>query len=242
MKHIIISDIHSNLQAFEAVVRSFPESDNKNIICAGDIVGYGADPNVCIDMMISLGARCVLGNHDAASINKTDITYFNEWAKEAVYWTREHLDRSGYGYLETLPYVLEDGSFTMVHGTLHCPEEFMYMDCGARAMHTFEILSTKVCFVGHSHVPGSFILRRGSVYYRSYSERIVLEKDARYIINVGSVGQPRDDDPRACYCIYDSDKDVVEFRRIEYDVETARRRILDEGLPRYLGDRLLNGR
>ncbi len=222
-------------------MRSFPEGDNP-IICAGDIVGYGADPNPCIKQVRALGAVTVLGNHDAAVIDKTDITYFNEYAAEAVLWTRERLNRSGADYLNALPFVHDEKLFTMVHGTLHDPEEFLYMFSGADAMATFDVLKKQICFVGHSHVPCVFILKGGKLYLeRSLSKKIRVEEDARYVINVGSVGQPRDGDSRACYCVYDTDNAEIEFRRIEYDVEGARDRIIKAGLPAVLGDRLLYG-
>ena len=242
MRYIVISDIHGNLPAFESVAGSFPEAGGDNIICAGDIVGYGAEPNECIGMTVSLGARSVMGNHDAAAVDAADITRFNEWAKEAVLWTRENLTPSGRDHLSALPLVLEEERFTVVHGTLHSPEEFMYMDTGARAMHTFEVMDTDLCFLGHSHVPGVFTLRGGRVFYRSYGDKITLEKGLKYIVNAGSVGQPRDGDRRACYCVYDPDRQEIEFRRVEYDVKAARERIIDAGLPECLGDRLLYGR
>ncbi|RKY42655.1 MAG: metallophosphoesterase [Candidatus Makaraimicrobium thalassicum] len=241
MTYIILSDIHGNLQAFESVISSFPKTDNSRIVCAGDVVGYGADPNECIELIMSLGAENVLGNHDAAVIDKTDISYFNENARKAVLWTRERLDRAGRDYLNGLPLVRENPSFTVVHGTLHDPAEFIYMQSGTEAMRTFEILNTKICFVGHSHVPGVFVYRDSGLY-QSFERKISLEDGARYIVNVGSVGQPRDNDNRACYCVYDSSSGEIEFHRIKYDVISARERIISAGLPGALGDRLLFGR
>ncbi|MFC1644202.1 metallophosphoesterase family protein [Candidatus Omnitrophota bacterium] len=241
MTYTIISDIHGNLQAFDAVIKSLPEKNNTHIICAGDVVGYGADPDGCIEKMLALGAKNILGNHDAAVIDKTDIYYFNEYAASAVLWTKEHLSKAGREYLNALPLVLEEDLFTVVHGTLHDPEQFIYMVSAASAMHTFERLKTKICFVGHSHVPGVFIFRDGKVY-QSFKKKIRIEKGEKYIINVGSVGQPRDNDSRACYCTYDPDKGEVDFYRIEYDIKLAREQIISAGLPQTLGDRLLYGR
>ena len=236
-----MADIHSNLQAFEAVIGSFPEEGGYDVICAGDVVGYGADPVKCIDTVLSLGVKNIVGNHDAGVIDKTDISYFNKHAAEAVQWTKEHLDQPSRDYLEGLQYVREEELFTVAHGTLHDPEEFMYMMTWADAMHTFEVLNTKICFVGHSHVPGTFILRGGEIS-QSFEKKIGLEEEARYIVNVGSVGQPRDGDNRSCYCVYDADKDEIEFRRIEYDIKTAAKRIVAAGLPEVLAERLFVGR
>jgi len=238
--YIIISDIHGNLEAFEAVIDSFPGADEREILCAGDIVGYGADPERCIDRVVSIGAQSILGNHDAAVTEKTDISFFNTYAREAVYWTMDHLSRRGKDYLEGLPLVFENPVLTMAHGTLHNPAEFIYMMTGADAMHTFEVLKTPVCFVGHSHVPGVFVLRDGRIFY-SDNSRMKLEKGAQYIVNVGSVGQPRDNDNRACYCIYDPEKQEVELRRVEYDIKRAQDKIMEAGLPPALAQRLSYG-
>ena len=204
-------------------------------------MGYGANPNECIEMVRSLDAANILGNHDAAVIGKTDISYFNTYAREAVLWTKKEIDQAGSDYLRGLPLVLEEDLFTVVHGTLHDPEDFNYMMDGADAMHTFELLKTRICFVGHSHVPGVFIFTGGRMF-RSDEDKIKIENNSRYIINVGSIGQPRDNDSRACYCVYDSDKDKVEFRRIEYDIRSAHDSIIEAGLPPMLADRLWAGR
>ena len=240
MRYIIISDIHGNLEALESVIESFSGSDEKEILCAGDIVGYGADPEECVDRVISQGARNVLGNHDAAVTGKADTALFNANAREAVEWTADRLSRHAKDYLNGLPLVFENGLFTVAHGTLHEPEEFIYMMSGAEAMHTFEILKTQVCFVGHSHVPGWFALKNGKVSY-SNGSRIRLEKSSKYIVNAGSVGQPRDNDNRACYCVFDPQKKEIELRRVEYDISRAQNKIIEAGLPPALAERLAQG-
>ncbi len=238
MKYVILSDIHSNLEAFEAVEKAFEaQKVGENIICVGDTVGYGADPNECVRKIASLNAKNILGNHDAAVIDKTDITYFNEVAKDAVYWTVDNLNTSSRSYLEKLELIYDADPFTVVHGTLHNPEEFIYMMGVQEALRTFGIMERKICFIGHSHVPGVFVLKEEEVSYVEPG-KIKLEKDAKYIINAGSVGQPRDGDNRACYCIYDSEKEEINFYRVEYDIKSAQKRILDAGLPRPLAERL----
>ena len=241
MRYIIISDIHGNMEAFESVIESFSGFDEEEILCAGDIVGYGADPEECVDRVISIGARSVLGNHDAAVTGKTDIASFNASAREAVYWTVDRLSRHAKEYLDGLPFVFENGLFTVVHGTLHEPEEFIYMMSGAEAMRTFEILKTQVCFVGHSHVPGVFTLKNGKMSY-SHRMRTRLEESSIYIVNAGSVGQPRDNDNRACYCVYDTKKKEIELCRVEYDISGAQNKIIESGLPPVLAERLAYGR
>ena len=242
MKHAVLSDVHGNLQALEAVLESIGAEGIVSVICAGDIVGYGADPGECIDRIRAVSDANVIGNHDAAVAGKTGMDKFNQAAARAVEWTKKNLNDAHIGFLEGLPFIsrqLEDVS--VVHGTLHDPEKFIYMITGSDAMHTFEIMKGKVCFLGHSHRPGVFTLRQGRIY-QSYRKDTEIDGVSRYIVNVGSVGQPRDNDPRACYCIYDDVEQRLEFRRIEYDIETARKRIIGSGLPEYLGDRLLIGR
>ena len=241
MKYVIFADVHSNLEAFNAAVRTFPAGDDTSLVFAGDIVGYGANPNECMELFISLNPESVLGNHDAAVIDKTDVTNFNEYAAGAVLWTKDHLTQQNKDYLRALPLVREEKLFTVCHGTLHNPESFTYMMSGADAMHTFELMKTKICFVAHSHIPGIFTFRDGQVY-KSFKEKLVLKKEEKYIINVGSIGQPRDNDNRSSYCTYDPDKDEVKFHRVEYDIKIARKKIINAGLPPILGDRLLVGR
>lgn len=241
MKYVIISDIHSNYQALESVAEHISRENADKIICAGDVIGYGAEPDRCISMVSSSGYACVRGNHEAAVLGLVDITFFNEFAASAVEWTRDNLAREGADFIRSLPYVLSEGGMSVTHGTLHSPEEFMYMISCHAAMRTFEEMLHPVCFLGHTHVPGVFTYTDGNIY-QSYSEKVEIESGSKYIINAGSVGQPRDNDPRACYCVYDTERSAVEFRRVEYDVDTARKKIIEAGLPRVLGDRLLIGR
>jgi predicted phosphodiesterase len=241
MIYIVLSDVHGNLEAFNAAADSFPDAKEKRFISAGDVVGYGADPNECIEKMVSIGAVNIKGNHDAAVLGEADIAYFNANAAAAVVWTKEKLTKYSTDYLYSLPLVHEEELFTVVHGTLHEPEEFRYMLTNVEAEQTFEVLKKKICFVGHSHVPAVFSLKDGRISL-SFKNKIKLEEDAKYIINAGSIGQPRDGDWRACYCIYDTDKNEIELRRVEYDVKTAQKKILDAGLPGMLADRLSIGR
>lgn len=241
MKYIIISDIHGNLEALEAVMETFPSGGDMTFASLGDIVGYGANPNECIDIVKSLVSESIIGNHEAAVLGKTDILYFNEYAAEAVLWTRDNLSKPSMDYIKKLPYTCADKKITASHGTLHLPEEFIYMLSASTAMHTFEEMKTDVCFVGHSHIPGVYLLRDGKVF-EALSRKIKIEKGSKYIINAGSIGQPRDNDNRASYCMYDTEKETVELKRVEYDAEKARKKIIDAGLPEVLGDRLLYGR
>ncbi|MBD3296844.1 MAG: metallophosphoesterase [Candidatus Omnitrophica bacterium] len=239
--YTVISDIHGNLPALRAVLDDMGHIPGNTILCAGDLVGYGADPGRVIGCLSDLGVRSVLGNHDAVVSGVRSASGFNPAARKAAEWTRRKLRNDHIRFLEQLPYVIREDSISVVHGTLHEPGEFIYMMTPVDAMRTFEVMSGRICFVGHSHVPGVYVLREGKL--REYHpKKLKLHKGARYVINAGSVGQPRDGDSRACYCRYDEKEDSIEFRRVEYDVSRARKSIIKAGLPDSLGDRLLMGR
>lgn len=240
MLYLILSDIHGNLEALNAVVGSFPKAEDVRVLCAGDVVGYGANPNECVDIVKSLGAVNVMGNHDAAVTGLGSVENFNKYAAQAVLWTRERIANRQAKYLSELPMSRELDDITLAHGTLHDPREFNYMLTGADAARSFSLLRTKVCFVGHSHRPDVFISRGGKVFGTS-KRKIRLEDNERYIMNAGSVGQPRDNDPRACYCVYDTITKEIEFKRVEYDIEASRDAIIKAGLPGFLGERLRTG-
>lgn len=241
MVYLILSDIHGNLEALKAVIGSFPDAKDTRVLCAGDVAGYGANPNECIELVRSLGAINVMGNHDAAVIGRLGTENFNRYAREAVDWTRKHLGTKEALYLGGLSMSRELGDVTLAHGTLHEPERFGYMLTGADAMRSFRVLTSKVCFVGHSHIPDVFILRGGKVLGTS-RHPIKLSDGDKYIVNAGSVGQPRDGDPRACYCVYDTIGKEIEFKRVEYDIASSGRAIIKAGLPGYLAERLWLGK
>ena len=181
-----------------------------------------------------------MGNHDAGCIGFTDLSYFSEHAKAAVIWTKEILNQSDLEYLKTLRLVIEMGDFTLAHGTLDNPEAFHYMLDTCRASRSFDAMKTRILFVGHSHVPGIFEHKKGNLKY-FYQEKIKLSENAKYIINTGSVGQPRDGNSRASFVIYDTLQNEIYIKRIEYDIEKAREKILKAGLPPMLADRLSRG-
>lgn len=240
MRYAVFSDVHSNLEAFEAVLKEFKGLNIDRYLFLGDIVGYGADPKKCIQLLKQLDTLSVAGNHDWAAVGMTDIDYFNEAARAAVLWTRENIAESDRLFLSGLELVKSEKKCRIVHGTLSHPEEFDYMVDGYRAMKTFYLLGEKICFVGHSHVPGVFTEDEEKI---SYQEPAVLrlEENKRYIVNDGSVGQPRDSDPRACFCVYDEEALKIEFKRVAYDISAAQKKILAGGLPRTLAERLKAG-
>lgn len=224
MRFGIFSDIHSNLEAFEAVLEAFKKEKIDKCFCAGDIVGYAANPRECVDIVKQLNCPTVCGNHDWAVAGLIDYSDFNPYAKAAVEWTKAELGDAEKNYLKNLPLIYEDEEITMTHGSLEAPGEFEYIFNEASALRTLNLCRTKICFVGHSHSPAE--------YYEG----------AKRLVNVGSIGQPRDGDHRAAYCIYDLDKDRVEIKRVSYDIQKTMNKILAAGLPRILAFRLMAGR
>ena len=243
MKYAVLGDIHANWEAFAAVLEDMAAQDVDRHLCLGDIIGYGADPGKCMKKVRELDAACVAGNHDHACIGRLDISYFNQHAREAVEWTRMRLSVAQAEYLGSLKLVEVVDGLTLAHGTVHRPELFGYIETVFAAQLSFHQMETRVAFLGHSHVPIAFLESEGqdSVTYTQSTE-LELRHVSKAIVNVGSVGQPRDDDPRACYAVYDSEAQTVELRRIEYDIEGAQAKIRKAGLSDVLAARLALGR
>ena len=192
-------------------------------------------------MPVTSSASLIIGgNHDAATAGLMDIESFNEPARPAILWTRENINSEGMRFLERLGITFKNRHLTLVHGTLQEAEEFHYMFDKAAARATFDLMETNIAFVGHSHIPGMFLSKNAKIEYFC-KEKIKISKDEKLIVNVGSIGQPRDGDPRLCYSIYDSDKCLVELKRVSYNTEEAGKKILDKGLPSFLADRLREG-
>ncbi|MFQ5907037.1 MAG: metallophosphoesterase family protein, partial [bacterium] len=203
--------------------------------------GYAANPNRCAQLIREVADAAILGNHDSAAIGTTAAESFNPLAKAAVSWTIEELSLENKEYLESLAATLELGDSLSVHASPSDPYMWRYIFSTDDARMEFLHFKQALCFIGHSHQPVTFVYSKGRVIIDTRAD-LDIEDGNRYIINVGSVGQPRDLDARAAYAIYDTDRDTVQIKRTEYDVETARRKIIEAGLPRFLGDRLLLGR
>jgi predicted phosphodiesterase len=240
VKYGVLGDVHGNLQALEAVLAELEKESVDGILCVGDLVGYGADPRGCVDRMRETKAVVVAGNHDWGSIGKTSIEFFNADAKESILWTRESLTDGETAYLTELPLVAEMQDVTLVHGTLYFPENFDYIQTLYDAHLSFSSLKTRVCFLGHSHIPIVFFNDDPISYF--LEPEIDLSLSSKTIVNVGSVGQPRDQDPRASYAIYDSEAGMVYLRRVDYDIKGAQDAIEEAGLPATNSHRLMFGR
>jgi diadenosine tetraphosphatase ApaH/serine/threonine PP2A family protein phosphatase len=213
------------------------------LLCLGDMVGYGADPELVVDMLLGYDAIAVAGNHDHAAAGLMDLEWFNPFARAAAEWTAGRLHPAQARYLTGLPLVREHAGATLVHASPRDPGEWPYLVAPRDGARAFPAFSTPFCFVGHSHLPAAWALGEdGRVDFARGAVRIDAHPGERYIVNVGSVGQPRDGDPMAAYALWDLDGGWVEIRRVPYDTAEARRRIHAVGLPLVLGDRLLHGR
>lgn len=242
MRYAVISDIHSNLEAFKAALDVLGGERIDSYLFVGDVIGYGADPKECIKLLRSLNPSiAIAGNHEWGVLEKMDISYFNESAQDTILWTRKILDKDEIEYLRSFSLIYEDEKMTLVHGTLNMPDEFYYIFDVEDAYVTISQMKNTLCFVGHSHVPGIFASNDGKVEYLE-STNIRIDPERRYVINVGSIGQPRDGDPRASFAIYDDEENTLEIRRAEYDVKKAQEKILNAGLPPKLAYRLSEGR
>ena len=236
----LVSDIHANLPALEAVLRDMGEVERT--LCLGDFVGYGPWPNECVAVLRERGTRAIAGNHDLAAVGVLSTEDFNPDAARAAAWTADQLSPETRKYLESLPPLDEVDGITLAHGSPREPVWEYLLSTDAAAI-SFSQFSTALCIVGHSHVPCVFVAHpeQGAVgAYADPGTQLTLS-GIRAIVNPGSVGQPRDRDPRAAYALYDSETASIEWRRVEYDVEVTQRHILDAGLPRYLADRLSRG-
>ena len=239
MRYGVFGDIHSNLAAYRAVLDALASAGVDGYLCLGDIVGYGADAAECVATTRELNPILVGGNHDYAVAGKLGLEYFNTQAQAAIVWTRRSLADADMEWLGELPLTQVAGDVTLAHGTVHDPEAFEYMQTPYDAHLSFQELKTRTAFVGHSHIPVSFFDGMPITY--SVRKRIEFG-DRICIANPGSVGQPRDQDPRASYAIYDSDARILEIHRVEYDIGKTIGRILRAGLPVLLGERLRLGR
>lgn len=242
MRYGIISDIHGNLEAFQAVLGALSNDRIDRYLSIGDVIGYGADPKACIRLVKSLNpAMLIAGNHEWGVAGLLDLEYFSDTAKAAVISTKSILDGSEIEYLKSFKIFHEGDTWTLVHGTLNNPEKFYYMLDYGDAYHTMRLMKTPLCFVGHSHAAGIFYLSNEGIGFTK-GPKINIDYSKKYVINAGSIGQPRDFDPRAAYVIYDDEAKTVEIRRVEYDIKTAQGKILKTGLPKDLAFRLAEGR
>ncbi|HBR15370.1 MAG TPA: metallophosphoesterase [Candidatus Omnitrophica bacterium] len=241
MRYAVLSDIHGNLEALQAVIQACRQQRVEAFLCVGDTVGYGANPQECLEILRGLKAISVAGNHDWAVSGKLDFSYFTEDGQAAVLWTRNKIAFEQFNYLNSLELVYKNEDVILAHGSLDQPAQFNYLEDLPQAQEAFPLMDRGICFVGHTHVPRIFIQRGEKSYFTQILE-MELSADDKYIVNVGSVGQPRDGNSLASYGIYDTGMAMIDIKRVPYDIPTAQRKILEAGLPEHLAERLALGR
>lgn len=238
MRYAVFADIHGNWEALEAALAYAQKYRLSRFLVLGDSVSYGANPNECLEWALQNGEYHVLGNHEAAMLHEEARERFTDWAREAINWTAARLKPELVSRIKALPYLQTGDGMTLAHGTIHSPEEFDYLFDESDAYKSFLALRTPIGLVGHSHVPCFFAEKEGSGGYLKEGVR-KLRKNMRYLLNPGSVGQPRDRDPRLSFGILDADELTFEIVRLSYDNKKASEKILAEGLPLSLAYRLL---
>ena len=242
MRALILGDVHSNLAALQAVIGDAEGRGGFDVIwCLGDTVGYGPDPNSCLELLRRYELLVVAGNHDHAAVGKMSVESFNDAAATAARWTASQLGQEDVDFLSGLPLVAIVEPFTLVHGSLRAPV-WEYLLTQESALATLDLLSTQFCLVGHSHIPFLCLENQGSPEFVEFVEDQPFElNQERWIINGGGVGQPRDNDPRPSYAIYDSNSGTVERHRVSYDIASTQERMRQLRLPQTLIDRLSYG-
>ena len=245
MRYLIFTDIHGNLEALLAMFKAIQKKRIDHYIFLGDLVGYGASPNEVIQKVAALKPLSIIrGNHDKAVSGLDSVQTFNPIAASAIFWTKRNITAKNLEFLTRLgqgPEVV-DGTITICHGAPFDEDYYIFGEFDAAE--AFQHLQTPVGFFGHTHFPFVYSCREGAVevtFLEGQANEVRLEKDVRYLINPGSIGQPRDRNSRAAFAVYDSESRTVRFHRVEYNIEDAKRKIIGAGLPPALAERLSLG-
>jgi len=238
----IISDIHGNFEALSNVISYLQSEKLDQMICLGDVVGYGASPNECCELVRKNCAVTLLGNHDAAVIGAMEPSFYYEAARETIYWTRKAINKENYEWLFSLPYTHSSGDLGFFHSAPVLPSGFFYCVQSTEAeahLNSFKKLKP-INFIGHSHLTTVFALSQKKVK-ESKPDSVTIKNGVKFIVNVGSVGQPRDKNPESCFGIYDTDEAKFSIVRLEYDIESAARKVIEAGLDERFAKRLFLG-
>jgi diadenosine tetraphosphatase ApaH/serine/threonine PP2A family protein phosphatase len=242
MRTAVISDLHGNLEATEAVLADVALAGFDRLVCLGDLVGYGADPAACIDLVTGAAEVTVMGNHDAAVSGMMGTGDFNPWADAAIRWTRETLDRNRIRLLSSLPLTATVGEALLVHSSPVRPASWDYAVDRVDAAEALDASCAPIVFIGHTHVAAAFAVRGEGIVDPLPVGMLRLVPGTRYLLNAGSVGQPRDRDPSACWCLWDEEQGTVAWRRVPYAIERTQEKMRAAGLPGRLIVRLAEGR
>jgi diadenosine tetraphosphatase ApaH/serine/threonine PP2A family protein phosphatase len=243
MRYILISDIHGNLEALQAVLDFVHRLEPYQLYCLGDVVGYGADPKQCLTTLQDESNLILAGNHDLAVAGVITSESFNRMASEVVQWTRRALDEEHIEALSSLPLVYIDGDYLFTHASPITPLEFPYIKTLEEVAEVFSSIGQRFCFVGHTHLPVLVAKneRTGALEIRR-ENRVMIKNGYKYFVNAGSTGQPRDSNPDACVVVLDEENETIEFLRVPYDISSCQNKIISEGLPTYLAERLMLAR
>jgi diadenosine tetraphosphatase ApaH/serine/threonine PP2A family protein phosphatase len=242
VKIAVYSDVHANLEAFQAILRDIDRQNVDMKLFLGDIVGYGPNPNECIELLRENSDVVLGGNHDWAAVGFTDDSYFNHYARASMNWTREKLTEENMEYLKTLkPGQLMD-DIQLVHATPLEPDQWHYIMSMQDAQVNYPFLEKDLCFIGHSHQPVIIEYLDGTNIMPIRDLYKTLDNNRKYVINVGSVGQPRDSNPDACYLVYEKETRDIQYRRVAYDIKRVQKKMARQKLPQYLIDRIAIGR
>lgn len=242
MKLGFFSDVHANLEALEACILDFRAENLDKLFFIGDAVGYGPSPDKCVELINEIAEVKLMGNHDYAALGLMETDYFNQYAAESMGWTKNYISEKTIEIMSDfeLKYVIDDT--LLIHSSPREPESWHYILDMEDAEENFDFFTQKICLVGHTHRP--YIVSKsesGDAILSKETEEIIKD-EYRYLINIGSVGQPRDGDPRSCYLIYDTEKKLARLKRVSYDVKGTQKTMAEVGLPEYLIDRLAVGR
>lgn len=243
MKYGIISDIHGNLNALTTVLQELNREKIDQLICLGDLVGYGPEPNECIQLIKKSATIVIAGNHDHAAIGKIELRLFNRYARNAMLWTRQTLTKASISFLRNLKLtaIIDDVQF--VHATPHNPDLWNYISSTFEALVSFIAFDKQLCFVGHSHVPTNYILsEQNKKVVNHFDQQITIEPNKRYILNIGSVGQPRDLNPKATYATYNTVTRRYKLHRVAYNIAQTQQKMRKAKLDDRLISRLAAGR
>lgn len=243
MLYGIFSDIHSNGVALAAVLESMRIYGVERRVCLGDLVGYGVDANECVSMTKENTDICLIGNHDSVAIRWESSVGFNPYAKKMIEWTQDALTDESASYIKSLPYMFEENGLCFVHASPMSPADWIYVTDLEDALDAFDHFSGSFCFVGHTHSPIIVAMRGGGAIPKVIEDNeYKVEGVERLLVNVGSVGQPRDRDPRASWCLFDSDEKKVKIIRVDYDIALTQARMRAASAPDFLIERLGVGR
>jgi predicted phosphodiesterase len=236
---VVFSDIHSNLEAFQAVLEDMRSRSFSRMICLGDIVGYAASPKECTDLVRSLDTEVLKGNHDFALVDSPTMLEMSAAAARGILFARKQVSASQADFLANLPMIATHGDCQFVHSSLDRPEQWTYLMREPEIRDHFKAQTHPIAFCGHTHIPAALWLNpAGEVKLLGLRGRIELPKDGKVLINAGSIGQPRDRCPDACYVLYEPAAHAVEFRRVPYNIEGAKQKIIDAKLPKITAERL----